>query len=688
MIEKSGDQVNEGVHWLEIKAAFLYFKTDTSERCALLNLMGKWLSFSKNHLFFYGLFFFGTALFSGIKASLLATLLILLLNIGTRPLAGDLSRRLGFPAFLVIQSLISLGLFSFLWLAVVFVAGAAYPWVLCALLLLIAMVCLSFKKLHPPPSSKMPFEPFFVVLLILLTTYLPFAHVGKPQPEGLAYRAYFSSDYLKHFSVVEAINKGKLPPVNPYFEGENFHYYWVVYAAPAFLAKLGGSVPQALFSWSFAVNFLFLGALLLVIQKICVRCRISAYFLTAASLTVSLEGLYFFIQKCGFDFPKFLTLGSDYNIDALTRWLWNLPQIDTLLRSMLYTPQHLMGISLLLVFFLILFLDLNKPLLLSSILTMTLTASFFVGSILLLAWVVYFLVHEFRLLLSHKKSFFSIIKSGAAYFLLPLLALALFRVLQMTELGWRSRFFFQKLSLWQIAVLLFLNLGPLLLTGLAGGALVRFPLRVFHLTLFLLALLTTLFVRIRGFENDLSLKLGLVLIVQAVVFTAVLFEKFKLRSVIVALLLMLLILPGTMTLVLDVRNSADVTNRRYTFYLPEQERSVIDWIRQNVRADAVVQTFPPAREWNVSIIPPFAGRNMFVGDRMHGRIFQVDEVKYNQRLEVLARYLRDLPAARPELKRMGIDYVFWGKPELQYFGYYPALKKAFSLGDAVLYSLE
>jgi hypothetical protein len=543
-------------------------------------------------------------------------------------------------------------------------------------------------KARPAPGGKISFEPVAVVLLILLTTYLPFSHVGQPQPQGLAYRAYFSSDYLKHFSVVEAINRAKLPPSNPYFGGETFHYYWLVYATPAVLAKLSGSVPRAMFSWSFAVNFLFLSSLLLLIRKMCARCRVAAYFLAAASLTVSQEGLYFFIQKCGLSVQKFLSLGSENNIDALTRWLWNLPQIDTLLRSMLYTPQHLMGICLLLVFFLALWLDLDKPILLSSLLAMTLSASFFIGSILIVVWVLYFLARGFLLFLRRKDGLFSIMKRGVAYFFFPVLALVLFAALGMADPGWRGEFFLRKLSLFEIGLLLLLNIGPVLLTGLVGGAWRRYPFRGFHLTLLLLVLLTTIFVRIRNFESDISLKLGLVLIIQLVLLTALLFEKLRPGGAGAVFLILILILPGTMTLVLDVRNSADVTNRRFTFYLPEEERGALTWISQNTPGTAVVQTFPPAREWNVSIVPSFAGRNMLIGDRMHGRIFQVDENDYNRRLETLRTQLENLPAAAAELRKMGVNYLFWGQPEARYFGFNPDLKKAFSLGETVVYSLE
>jgi hypothetical protein len=650
--------------------------------------MPKWFGPIKNQILFYAVFFLGAALFSGLRTSLLATVLILFLNAFSRRLVGHLSGRLGTTALLVVQSLVSLGLFPFLWLASVLAAGAAYPWVLCLFLPLLAVFGLAGKKSPAASNSTPALALVLILLLVLAATYLPFSHIGKPQPQGLAYRAYFSSDYLKHFSVVEAINHGKLPPANPYFEGEALHYYWLGYAVPALLAKLGGSVPRAMFAWSFMVNFLFLALLVVTVREIGVRRRLLPYFLTAAALTTSLEGLYFFVYKSGSNFEKFLVLGSEYNIDALTRWLWNLPQIDTLLRSMLYTPQHLMAVSLLLVFSLSVLLDPNKPLFLSALIAATLAASFFIGGILLFAWMASFLIRETRLLLRRKTKVLSTLGRALTSFLLPWLAVALFQVLSMSEFGWRSEFFLQKLTPAQAALLLFLNIGVLLLTGLAGCVLVRFPARLFHLILFWLALLLILFVRIRNFENDLSLKLGLVLVIELLIFTAFLFEKFGLRGLPALFLIMLLVLPGTATLFLDIRNSADIANKRFTFYLPVEEKAVLDWVRLNTPAAAVVQTFPPAREWNVSIVPPFAARDMFVGDSLHGRIFQIGEEKYTARLDILKRCLQNLPASGPELKGMGLDYLFWGKPEFRYFGYYPPLKRAFAYQDTVLFALE
>ena len=56
------------------------------------------------------------------------------------------------------------------------------------------------------------------LLLLVATIVGPvFANVGKPTPQGLAYRAYFIADLFAHMSVVAELVKQATPPINPYF---------------------------------------------------------------------------------------------------------------------------------------------------------------------------------------------------------------------------------------------------------------------------------------------------------------------------------------------------------------------------------------------------------------------------------------------------------------------------------------
>jgi hypothetical protein len=78
---------------------------------------------------------------------------------------------------------------------------------------------------------------------------------------------------------------------------------------------------------------------------------------------------------------------------------------------------------------------------------------------------------------------------------------------------------------------------------------------------------------------------------------------------------------------------------------------------------------------------------MAVGDRMHGRIFQVRPDLYERRVEDLRLALTGLPATRNDLRCLGVDYLFWGDDERRYFKFDPDLPVVNRIGSTVLYSI-
>ena len=143
-----------------------------------------------------------------------------------------------------------------------------------------------------------------------------------------------------------------------------------------------------------------------------------------------------------------------------------------------------------------------------------------------------------------------------------------------------------------------------------------------------------------------------------------------------------------LTAVLDIRNSTDIRNARFTSYVGFEEMRMLEWVRSNVPAGGAVQNYPGARTWNLSAIPAFSGRPMVIGDRMHGQIFQVSPEVYEERLEALRLALAGLPATRGDLRRLGVDYLFWGEDERRFFRTDPAgLSVAHRIGGTVLYAL-
>jgi len=638
-------------------------------------------------MFFYFSLMAGCWLFGGFKAALALVVLLLACNrtLGLaergRGLTGSMTLSM------TVRSLMSLGLFPFLWLVC-----RLFPdrWLLPALVFVLAAG--SALSLRPRPSAGAPGKweaagPVFVILVIIVATWLPLSKIGARVDGKYAYRAYFSSDYLKHMSVVEALNDGRLPPVNLYFAGDPLHYYWLPYATPAVVAQVVGSTPNALFAFSFTVNFLFLLLLLQACQKISSKRRWLPYLAVPLVLAPSMEGLYLWAGRARFSFHMFFSEGRAYNIDGLTRWLWNLPQIDTLLRSLLYTPQHLLSLAFVLLFLVFADEEAERPWLLSLLLALSLAASFFVGGILLLSRVLHVLGREGGRLVRRDLPILAFLRDLGRHFLLPLFILALSLALRMVSSG-GSGIVIKPLSPQQVFILLSLNFGLLALSGAWGLLAARFRSRAFLAILLGVSLVLLLAVRIAGFESDVSLKAGLIATLTLALLTCRLGEVPAIGRFAVPLAL-LVILPGALTTTLDIFNSADVRNARFTSYVGAEEMGMMKWIRENVPKRRTVQNYPAARTWNFSTIPAFAGRPMAVGDRMHGQIFQVRPDLYEQRLEALRLAIAGLPATKGALRRLGVDYLFWGEEEQRFFKIEPTgLDVAHRIGGTVLYALR
>ncbi len=637
-------------------------------------------------LFFYACLAAGCALFGGLKAAAVLVLLILACNRVLR-LAG---RALGLnssPALsLAVRSLLSLGLFPFVWLACRLLPGG---WLLPAVGVIIAVglaLSLRHKSTEARPAGADYAGIFFILFLVTVATWLPFSKIGSLVDGRLAYRAYFSSDYLKHFSVVGSLNNSGMPPGNPYFAGEPLHYYWLPYAVPAVVSRLTGSTAKALFAYSFAVNFLFLLLLFQACQRIARKRRWMPFLAVPLVLAPSLEGAYLWAGRARLSFAAFFADGRAYNIDGLTRWLWNLPQIDTLLRSLLYTPQHLLSLAFVLLFLVFADEDPEKPWLLSLLLALSLASSFFVGGILLAARALHIVVREGARLVRRDATPAAFVRGLVSHFLLPVLVLGLSILLRMVSTG-GSGVVFKPLGPRQILLLLGLNLGLLTVSGSWGLLAARFRSRALLAVLLGLSVVLLLAVRIAGFESDVSLKAGLVAILALALLTCRLGEASGAGRFALPLAFLILI-PGSLTAVLDIRNSADVRNARFTTYIGVEEMRMLEWVRENTPRESVVQSFPAARAWNLSTIPSFTGRRMAVGDRMHGQIFQVRPAAYDRRLEALRLALSGLPTTRDDLRRLGVDYLLWGEDESRFFKIDPGdLTVAHREGGTILYEL-
>jgi hypothetical protein len=77
----------------------------------------------------------------------------------------------------------------------------------------------------------------------MLVVGIPYAHVGEELPEGRAYRAYFTADFVWEVAVVAELAKGDMPPRNPYYLNDDLHYYWLMHLLPAVQHRAFGGTP-------------------------------------------------------------------------------------------------------------------------------------------------------------------------------------------------------------------------------------------------------------------------------------------------------------------------------------------------------------------------------------------------------------------------------------------------------------
>ena len=112
---------------------------------------------------------------------------------------------------------------------------------------------------------------------------------------------------------------------------------------------------------------------------------------------------------------------------------------------------------------------------------------------------------------------------------------------------------------------------------------------------------------------------------------------------------------------MDAWNSADIRSRRFTTYLNQADAEVTQWMQNNLPERAIVLNYSARYDdFMQDIIPAFAERSLFVGNRIFSRIFQVAEEDVRDRTGTVATLFRfTSPEETWRLAgKSGIEYVF------------------------------
>lgn len=389
---------------------------------------------------------------------------------------------------------------------------------------------------------------------------------------------------MKHLAVVNTLSRD-YPFSNPYFEGERLHYYYLSYAFPAALKESGLTTQNALFGYQALQAYLFV-MLCFFFFRLQTDKKGQPFLLTLILIfSVSVEGLYYISRHFSQFLDNPLFFRNLVHFDGVSNVLFSQPPMDTQHRAILFTPMHLEALTFLMLS--LMFVKWSRFSLASAAMAFSFLSSFFIGGVGFLVLGIYLLLT----LPSSRLSFSSLISLASS----AILSLAFVKVTAMLgSVSSTVSFVLPQASklLWIIG----LNFGPVFILALIAYTIEWKKSRdVFTAALFIsliLIVILSFFLSIEPLEAEFPLKLSLILQLLLVAGLASLgrFHKFF------GVAALVIIVAGLPTFLDDIYCTQDISSI-HTLKVPVGEMNMARWIDCNLDGQAVIQTYPSAREW-------------------------------------------------------------------------------------------
>jgi hypothetical protein len=592
----------------------------------------------------------------------------------------------GWLPLIAIGPAVGLGL-SNLALLGLWAAGGRGLWVIPAAAAIAAAVALPAGRLSGRwrLASAVPGDAYAVLLAVLIVPLIvarPFSLVGLETPEGHVYRAYFTADYVWRRAVVAELAKGAFLPQNPFYVGDVLHYYWMPHLLSAVEYRAGGasvSLDTLLLTRSVLVDAAFVAGLYGMARLIVPRPWAALAGVACTFLFSSYEGTAALWEHWRLNAP--LSLVRVFNIDAVTRWLYQGMPIDGLHRVLLYQPHHALGYLLGLLGVLAVARRTRErdPAVFfaaGALLALSTLISSFAGVMFTAVAAGYEVVDTLRRR-GWTAAFFN-----APYAALPLVVgAAIVTALEYVDRPGNTNLGVIRLGLNELAarrfwLVTFLSFGPMLLLGLAGAAVaVRRGLR----DAWPLAAMVVVgawfyfYVDIRDHQDVyVGWRVGHLTFMALVPLVGLAFMAWRgLRGRarwLAAAAVAAVLVPAAPMVAIDLYNTQDLALRdmgpgfRWVQILSHDEWEGLEWLRTRTPPDAVVQVDAYARDSDTwAYIPAFAERRMGVGLP----ISMVPLFKYQEGSRVV-QWMYDVDDASTTYAmaaRVGIDYLVVGEPE-------------------------
>ncbi len=565
-----------------------------------------------------------------------------------------------------------------LWLA-----GARGAWTLAAAPILLGALVPWARRLSgrwPFPVTARGDSPALAALLVVgcLIVAAPFAHVGQVLPEGRAYRAYFTADYVWRRAVVAELAKGDALPANPFYRQDPLHYYWMPHLSTAVAYhESGGNLDELLLVHSVMVDAAFVAFLYGLARWFVSRTVPSALGVAAVLLASSYEGLYGLAMHWWMDAP--LSLVRYLNIDAVSRWYFGSLPIDGLQRVLFYQPHHAVGYGLGMLGLLAVAgrarrRDPAAMAVAGTLLGLSLLTSSFAGLMLTCVAALY----ELCSVLRWREWDRAVIHAAAAA--LPLaLAAALVTALQYVDAGGSIVMLGpNRMAFHNVLPGTLLSFGPMLIiTGLAAWAIweAEHEDAVVFAALAAVCVSFYFYVDIRDHQDVyVGWRVGHLWFIASAALSAIVFQWMSglgrtARAVAYVVVGMALV-AALPTVLIDIYNTQDIDNRAqgpgfaWTLILSPGEIEGVEWLRMHTRPSDLVQVDPVARGTGAwAYIPAFAERRMAAGLP----ISMVPLHKYETGSHAMWWMFEtsSAGAAHEMAARNGIAYLVVGDPERQ-----------------------
>lgn len=516
---------------------------------------------------------------------------------------------------------------------------------------------------HMEMGSPFLFLSAMIVSLIIIS----YTSFGAKTPQGYAFKDLYATDLLHHMSVFVQL-PGGIPPANPYFSGQPWHYYWISHLIPAFIYAVSGFslVPKnIMFLTSVSYALLFLSGLFFLITN---------YFQERRTVLLTMI-LSLFAYGYNYLYVLFM-----YGVSLLPESLINRLHLQFLIRDLngekftgyshgwfrnfLVEPHDTLAISILFVLIILLkkegtvISDRTRSLLKGLLLGMIFGFDAFIG-VIAICWYGFATLNEY---FKAKITAFDYLHR-MVWVALPIGAILVFLYLvKIISPGSSHLVLHPDLQMILLSPFYYLiDYGPLGILGAGGIYLLIKDHELNRYFLFVILAFVCLFFMF--FVNlspvgttQMFRKAGMVIRIPLVLFSGVflqhLFKRELLKKWIPAVLLLIVIaLP---TPLVDMYRLSDW--KAGASFIKEEDLEAQQWIRKNLPGDSIIQDFP----LTTTPIVAFGERRVAIGDWEHAKSGGMMIEKISERfLEIKKLFQTEDPNVALQIARkFSIEYIY------------------------------